>query len=242
MYFCESSIRLLTDTVVYILTIISGVVNRWTSSINSAKVQLPSKVVLEDALEKLSPKHLMLLKAYPRGTDSWISSPQMQCSWVSSHTAVWHQKPPPTARQGGNPGSQLNTAPKSFIWRSSQGTHCFSQQLLWGGQVPPEPCEAYNKSEDCQILAGNYKLSPISCRDFTLAIPLSSVSVHMSGLWDHYLRQGKKEKALSLTLPPACSLYQQTSWTQSKCSKLDIQMNSPLFLGTESPTALLNYK
>lgn len=131
MYSCESGIRLLTNTVVYILTIISGAVNRWTSSINSAEdVQLPNKVVLEDTLEKLSPKHLMLLKAYPCGTDSRISSPQMQYSWISSHTAVWHQKPPPTARQGGNPGSQLNTAPESFMWRSSQGIYCFSQQLL----------------------------------------------------------------------------------------------------------------
>lgn len=131
----------------------------------------------------------------------------MQCSWISSHTAVWHREPPPTALQGGNPGSQLDTAPSSFMWRSSPGTRCFSQQLLRGGQVPPKPCEAYNKNEGCQILAGNYELSPISCTDFTLAIPLSFASVHMAGLWGRHHRQGKKkEKALSLPLPPTCPL------------------------------------
>lgn len=131
----------------------------------------------------------------------------MQCSWISSHTAVWHREPPPTALQGGNPGSQLDTAPSSFMWRSSLGTRCFSQQLLRGGQVPPKPCEAYNKNEGCQILAGNYELSPISCTDFTLAIPLSFASVHMAGLWGRHHRQGKKkEKALSLPLPPMCPL------------------------------------
>lgn len=72
---------------------------------------------------------------------------------------------------------------------------------------PPKPCEAHNKSEDCQILAGNYDLSPISCIDFMLSIPLSSASVHMAGLWGNYHRQGKKkEKALSLPLPPTCPL------------------------------------
>lgn len=162
----------------------------------------------------------MLLKACPFGTDSWISFPQMQCSWISSHTAVWQQKPPPTALQGGNPGSQLSTAPNSFMWSCSQGMRCFSQQLLRGGQVPPKPREAQNKSEDCQILASNYELSPISWTDFMLAIPLSFASVHMAGVWGHYHRQGKKkEKVLSLPLPPTCPLchilpeYRANAWS-----------------------------
>lgn len=99
------------------------------------------------------------------------------------------------------------TAPNIFMWRSSQGMCWFSQQLLPGGQVPPKPCEAYSKSEDCQILACNYDLSPTLCIDFMPSIPLSSVSVPIAGLWGNYHRQGKKkEKALSLLLPPTCPL------------------------------------
>lgn len=100
----------------------------------------------------------------------------MQCSWISSHTAVWHQNHPPELLRV-EILDQLNTAPHIFMWRSSKGMHCFSQQHLQGGHVPTKPCETQNKNEDWQILAGNYELSPILCTDFMLAIPLSSASV-----------------------------------------------------------------
>lgn len=125
----------------------------------------------------------------------------MQCSWISSHTAVWHQNHPPQLLRL-EILDQLNIAPHIFMWRNSKGMHCFSQQCLQGGQVPPKPCETLSKNKDCQIFAGNYELSPILCTDFMLVIPLSSASVHVVGLWS---QTGKrKERALALPLPPTC--------------------------------------
>lgn len=123
--FGEFGIGLLTNAAFNILATIPRAVSRPGSSFSSAEVQPPGKAMLEGA-QRISAPTAMLLKAYP---DSWIPSPHMQCSWISSHTAVWHQQPPPAAPQGGNPGSQL-TAPGSSAWRSSQGMCCLSWQLL----------------------------------------------------------------------------------------------------------------
>lgn len=147
----------------------------------------------------------------------------MQCSWISSHTSVWHQNHPPQLLSV-EILDQLNTAPHIFMWKNSKGMHCFSQQCLQGGQVPPKPYETLSKNEDWQILAGNYELSPILCTDFTLEIPLSSASVHVVWLWS----QTKQEERKGCVWHVCATSMSHTSWTQSKCSKLDIPARYPI--------------
>lgn len=156
----------------------------------------------------------------------------MRCSWISSHTAVWHQQPPPAAPQGGNPGSQLQAALHGGAPRGCAASH---------GSYSQKPCEASNKTEDCQIPASGCELPTISRAHFTSADPLSSPSVHTAELQGLDHRQGKKkEKVLPLLLPLISPLCHQlpvhredtTTLIHSLCTLVDFN-GSAHALGTE---------
>lgn len=85
------------------------------------------------------------------------------------------------------------------------GDTLLSQQLLWGGQVSLKLCEAYNKSEDCQILAGSCELSPhFTHRFHTCNPPFFSLCPHGRALGPLSQIKTKRRKRLQL-----CYCYQE---------------------------------
>lgn len=109
------------------------------------------------------------------------------------------------------------------------------------GSYSQKPCEASNKTEDCQIPASGCELPTISRAHFTSADPLSSPSVHTAELQGLDHRQGKKkEKVLPLLLPLISPLCHQlpvhredtTTLIHSLCTLVDFN-GSAHALGTE---------
>lgn len=94
------------------------------------------------------------------------------------------------------------------------GDTLLSQQLLWGDQVSLKLCEAYSKSEDCQILDSSCKLSPhFTHRFHTGNWPFLSLCPHGRALGPLPQTRQKEEKGSNCVIATRKSTLPQTSWT-----------------------------
>lgn len=101
-----------------------------------------------------------------------------------------------------------------FYVEELPGDVLHSQQLLWGGQVSLKLCEAYNRSEDCQILAGSCELSPHFTQRFHAGNPpFLSLCPHGRALGPLSQTRQKEGKGSNCAIATKKSALPQTSWT-----------------------------
>lgn len=198
-YVGEFGTGLLTNTAFNILVTISRAVNRPRSSFSSAEVQPPGKAMLEGAQRISAP------------TDA-VKSPPWLLNFFSPNAVQLDQQPHSCLASAATPCSSSGW--KSWITAHSSRQLCM-EELPGGcaashGSYSQKPCEASNKSEDCQILASDCELSPISRQQTPFPLP----SVHMAELKGLDCRWGKK--VLPLLSPPISPTLSQNACTQRK--------------------------